>query len=929
MKIFIRLFPLIISVVLVSVGTAQRIALADIGGGVWLDGVHTNSGFVGLVADSTGKKWMVKQDSATYLSSDAFSRLAYDGDVLIATSQPRQISSQVYTGKTDRVVDINTGDLLPGLTVGNWGHPSYGQSHISDALAPAVGEAPFYLAQRWYAGRSGHFSIGTVVNSDFLRTVYNPRGWVEGQDATKFIGALIARNGDRILSVGLNPAANTQAVAREDGVAFAWRVMTPSGDPVNTETSELRGYPVNAAAWSGGFLLATTREIVVLDADGNVEYLHSFSANMSLQSLCEDRSGNGAYAILKNSNTSLLVHVDAIAGIDQVFGTASVASSLQQVYFNEAKGYRLEAKCGATLCYEDELTEITASALLAALPLSSVSSSSVSTYPLTDTLNNSVSFAHMEQYDGTISQTTFAAFTTDGNVFIQFDDELSLRAKSGQFLGDLSDVPPLDTVATPVSYASRVVSSSDSVSMRTVTGDRLIYEVEDVPGFSTSIFNTYVLPRGYIMLRVGSGSFRTNTEYSHIVIDTLGRQITNLGGNSFTPIISDQGIILSGTRNFSYHASSYRNTVSGYHVIPYEALERPIDLPFQLTRCTTADEVSFTNPTTGEIQTAVIGLNNMVSINGISYVVDRTLPASLANIEDSISQIPYCGVPGELGRVLLDFNDPDAIQSALINGMPVEDFTFDSDTRFIVTIVDTSGCTLSVQRETIYDRLFVRSQPSCFGENGGVINTASTDTILLNGIKYEGRTDTLPYGTYNVTLISSMSSCTLQDTLVEVEQIPELQISTSFTALGDSFLVEAVNLDTSRTLLFFWSNGSDVSSTVVAQGDTVILSYRLDTFRPFSCEQFDTIVAPLIVDVLDVSAIQFEVYPNPLRTSCTIKVNTSANLLLYDDLGRVLEQYALNPGVNELDMSSYPQGNYLLRIQDGDKALIHKLIKIE
>ncbi len=79
-----------------------------------------------------------------------------------------------------------------------------------------------------------------------------------------------------------------------------------------------------------------------------------------------------------------------------------------------------------------------------------------------------------------------------------------------------------------------------------------------------------------------------------------------------------------------------------------------------------------------------------------------------------------------------------------------------------------------------------------------------------------------------------------------------------------------------------------------------------------------------------------EVYPNPTNTIIHIimdsKINEKASLALYDNnsnkvLGKSIELYVgLNPF--EMDMQTYPAGNYLLIITQQDRRSIKKIIKL-
>jgi hypothetical protein len=69
---------------------------------------------------------------------------------------------------------------------------------------------------------------------------------------------------------------------------------------------------------------------------------------------------------------------------------------------------------------------------------------------------------------------------------------------------------------------------------------------------------------------------------------------------------------------------------------------------------------------------------------------------------------------------------------------------------------------------------------------------------------------------------------------------------------------------------------------------------------------------------------QIRVYPNPVTESLIInsKAGTSITIRLFDFSGRQLTTLVSNSSATTLDMTKYPSGTYIVRIEDKSKKLV-------
>lgn len=74
------------------------------------------------------------------------------------------------------------------------------------------------------------------------------------------------------------------------------------------------------------------------------------------------------------------------------------------------------------------------------------------------------------------------------------------------------------------------------------------------------------------------------------------------------------------------------------------------------------------------------------------------------------------------------------------------------------------------------------------------------------------------------------------------------------------------------------------------------------------------------------------VYPNPTRGALGVEINggdteIALHLILFSGQGVQLYNSTAQPGINPIDMTAYPKGWYILRVQAGEERKEFKVIK--
>ena len=75
--------------------------------------------------------------------------------------------------------------------------------------------------------------------------------------------------------------------------------------------------------------------------------------------------------------------------------------------------------------------------------------------------------------------------------------------------------------------------------------------------------------------------------------------------------------------------------------------------------------------------------------------------------------------------------------------------------------------------------------------------------------------------------------------------------------------------------------------------------------------------------IADADVVVENVYPNPTTGRVTVSISRRAEASLYDISGRSVAVYALVEGCNVIDLSSFKDGVYMLRV-DG---VVTKIVK--
>lgn len=229
---------------------------------------------------------------------------------------------------------------------------------------------------------------------------------------------------------------------------------------------------------------------------------------------------------------------------------------------------------------------------------------------------------------------------------------------------------------------------------------------------------------------------------------------------------------------------------------------------------------------------------------------------------------------------------------------------------------------------------------TCFGSEDATIDLEVTGGIepylfLWSNDSTCEDISNLTSGEYSIVVTDKMGT-QISDTfnITQPEPLP--------VALGDDItLIKGEQKEITAQegyVSYLWSNGSTESSIMVGEGlDTLTYTYSIKVIDDKGCENSDTIlvhVKSLPTEIIEISAnSRIEIYPNPTKGVLYLQIHNESRreieLKINDVVGNLIfsKKYKNTQNLfsEEIDLSGYPEGNYILSVGQ-DQNQINKTI---
>lgn len=228
----------------------------------------------------------------------------------------------------------------------------------------------------------------------------------------------------------------------------------------------------------------------------------------------------------------------------------------------------------------------------------------------------------------------------------------------------------------------------------------------------------------------------------------------------------------------------------------------------------------------------------------------------------------------------------------------------------------------------------------CFGDSTGrAVASGSGGTVPYSYLWSTGQTSStingLPKGNFVVTVTDANNCQTNQ--LVSINQPNPLQLSITATdesapGASDGTATPILSGGTPPYTQFQWSNGgTDSLQNALAAG-----VYTVTVKDANGCTIMDSVIVGSLNSLSDRMTVEaFKLYPNPSDDHITIEFllrsREQTEVKIYDALGRLIWEKGIVPtGVKQqikLDISSWAEGSYFLRIENQEEQASTRFIK--
>ncbi len=230
---------------------------------------------------------------------------------------------------------------------------------------------------------------------------------------------------------------------------------------------------------------------------------------------------------------------------------------------------------------------------------------------------------------------------------------------------------------------------------------------------------------------------------------------------------------------------------------------------------------------------------------------------------------------------------------------------------------------------------------SCYNSNDGAIELKISGGLppykcLWSNDSTSHGIKGLSAGEYIVT-ISDKTGAQISDTITIIQPEPV------FIELGDDITLQkgeyAIIKATPGYASYLWSDGSAADSLIVGGGlDTLTYTYYVTVTDSNGCVNSDTIqvhVEDNSLDIIELSRNSIvRIFPNPTKGKLYLQVSNGSNNNLeisINDIGgnRIFRRVYENRTEyfkEEVDLTAYQKGNYILTIKNGKKVVTRKIV---
>ena len=258
---------------------------------------------------------------------------------------------------------------------------------------------------------------------------------------------------------------------------------------------------------------------------------------------------------------------------------------------------------------------------------------------------------------------------------------------------------------------------------------------------------------------------------------------------------------------------------------------------------------------------------------------------------------------------------------------------------YSITVTDAVGCSFVVTKALsqpvgIDATTSTTPTTACGSQTGSASVVASGGagglTYMWSNAETATSISNLAAGTYKVS-VTDLSHCTtVVDALVGQPEQIQVSVTNTNTVNGQHTGTATVETVTGGTgpYTYAWSDGETSQTISNLAGGTYAVTVT-DNNGCYETTAATVISSPAAAISTVTDAFNFSVYPNPSHSQAFIqlsKIAGNTSFKLENVLGQVLLSKQLTDMQTQLDLSSYPDGIYIIEIRQGEKRAVKELI---
>ncbi|HLP11117.1 MAG TPA: GEVED domain-containing protein, partial [Flavobacteriales bacterium] len=235
------------------------------------------------------------------------------------------------------------------------------------------------------------------------------------------------------------------------------------------------------------------------------------------------------------------------------------------------------------------------------------------------------------------------------------------------------------------------------------------------------------------------------------------------------------------------------------------------------------------------------------------------------------------------------------------NGALTEDISSVAAGTYVVTVTDVNGCFIS---------------------SGFEIGTAAPNNVTFTFTLCAGQSFTVGSNTYNSTgtYIDTLTSAGGCDSIITTNLTVNPPVDVSTTTASTTITANSTNATAYQWVnceagMAPMSGETNASFTATSNGNYAVIVFES------GCPDTSACVNITGVGIDDLTALQFELYPNPNNGEFTIAVKDAGRISITNSIGQVIYTTTLVPGKNQLAVGNIARGTYNVTIVNNDGLL--------